>query len=151
MSIIAEYYKLGIGLRLKPGELQAIRKSCGQDIDQAFTDVLLAWLRQRYNITKYGPPTWRMLVRAVDSPAGGNNRALAMTISHKHTTDGEEVKSKPLLCHTYDVDQRCRSNFKSDKVRVVPTHYNFNSTVKQTYVASPLNCTESVTLAHCSY
>ena len=46
VSIIAEYYKLGISLHLRPGELQAIRKSCGQDIDQAFTDVLLAWLRQ---------------------------------------------------------------------------------------------------------
>ncbi len=92
-----------------------------------------------------------MLVRAVDSPAGRNNHALAMTISHKHTTDGEEVKSKPLLCHTYDVDQRRCLNFKSDKVHVVPMHYNFSSIVKQTYVASPLNCTGSVMLAHCSY
>ena len=46
VSITAEYYKFGIGLRLKSGELQAIRKSCGQDIDQAFADVLLVWLRQ---------------------------------------------------------------------------------------------------------
>ncbi len=88
VSIIAEYYKLGIGLRLKPGELQAIRKSCGQDIDQAFTDVLLAWLRQQYDTAKYGPPTWRMLVRAVD----GNNHALAMTIGCNHTTDGKGCK-----------------------------------------------------------
>ncbi len=88
------------------GDKTKIRKSCGQDIDQAFTDVLLAWLRQRYNVTKYGPPTWHMLMGAVDSPAGGNNHALALTISHNHTTNGEEVKSKHLLCHTYDVDQR---------------------------------------------
>ena len=46
VSVTAEYYKFGISLLLKPGELQAIRKSCGQDIDQAFADVLLAWLRQ---------------------------------------------------------------------------------------------------------
>ena len=26
------------------------------------------------------------------------------------------------LCHTYDVDQRRRSNFKSNKVRPLPTH-----------------------------
>ena len=93
MSIVAEYYKLGIGLRLKPGELQAIRKSCGQDIDQAFTDVLLAWLRQRYDVVKYGPPTWRMLVKAVDSPAGGNNHALALTISHNHSINGKGCKA----------------------------------------------------------
>ena len=93
VSITAEYYKLGIGLRLKLGELQAICKSRGQDIDQAFTDVLLAWLRQRYDIAKYGPPTWRMLVKAVDSPAGGNNHTLAMTISHNHAISGKGHKS----------------------------------------------------------
>ena len=92
VSITAEYYKFGLGLYLKPGELQAIRKSCGQDVDQAFTDVLLAWLRQRYNVTRFGPPTWRMLVRAVDSPAGGNNPALALTIADNHVIDGERCK-----------------------------------------------------------
>ena len=38
---------------------------------------------------KYGPPTWHMLVKAVDSPAGGNNRALALTISHNHAVSGK--------------------------------------------------------------
>ena len=90
VSITAEYYKFGLGLCLKPGELQAIRKSCGQDVDQAFTDVLLAWLRQRYDVAKYGPPTWRMLVRAVDSPVGGNNPALALTIGGNHAISGKE-------------------------------------------------------------
>ena len=93
MSITSEYFKLGIGLRLKPGELQAIYKSHGQDIDQAFIDVLLAWLRQRYNIAEYGPPTWRMLVKAVDSPVGGNNHALAMTISRNHAVNGKGCKA----------------------------------------------------------
>ena len=27
-----------------------------------------------------------------------------------------------LLCHTYDVDQRCCSNFESDKLHALPTH-----------------------------
>ena len=98
MSITAEYYKLGIGLRLKLGELQAICKSRGQDVDQAFTDVLLAWLRQRYNVAKYGPPTWRMLVKAIDSPAGGNNHALAVTISCNHAVSGKGFVLKA-LCH----------------------------------------------------
>ena len=99
VSISAEYYKLGIGLGLKPGELQAICKSRGQDVDQAFTDVLLAWLRQRYNVAKYGSPTWRMLVKAVDSPAGGNNHALALTISHKHAVIGKGLTIS-IICIT---------------------------------------------------
>ncbi len=88
MSIAAEYYTLGIGLRLKVGELQTIFNSFGQNVRRAFTDVLLAWLRQQYDTAKYGPPTWRMLVRAVD----GNNHALAMTISRNHTTEGKGCK-----------------------------------------------------------
>ena len=99
VSITAEYYKFGIGLHLKPGELQAIRKSCGQDIDQAFIDVLVAWLRQRYDVAKYGPPTWRMLVKAVDSPAGGNNHALALTISHNHAISGNGLTIS-IICIT---------------------------------------------------
>ena len=45
--------------------------------------VLIKWLKKSYNVGKYGPSTWRMLVKAVDSPAGGNNRALPETIAEK--------------------------------------------------------------------
>ena len=67
-------------------ELDAIRKGFPQDMDQAFTEVLLVWLRHRYNVEKYGLPTWRRLVQAVDSPAGGNNHALAMVIASHYPT-----------------------------------------------------------------
>ena len=48
------------------------------------------WLRQSYNIEKYGPPTWRKLVEAVGSPTGGNNRALAKGIASRHPWRPEE-------------------------------------------------------------
>ena len=88
-SICAGYYELGLGLRLPPAELQTICKSCGQNVKQAFTDVLLAWLRQQYNVNKFGPPTWRALVKAVNNSAGGNNPALAKGIADKHPLNGE--------------------------------------------------------------
>ena len=74
------YYELGIELGLPPQELQ--NKTVGNPL----ADVLLAWLSQRYDTERYGVPTWRRLVEAVDNPAGGNNHELAKTIASKHPT-----------------------------------------------------------------
>ena len=71
-------------LGLPSGELQTIRQTNLQNIAQAFTEVLLTWLKQLYNVEKYGPPTWQRLVEAVGSPFGGNDHALAMRIAEKH-------------------------------------------------------------------
>lgn len=84
VNIQSSYYQFGIELGLPLREMEAIKKAFQLDIAQAFTEVLTIWLRHRYNIEKYGPPTWRRLVEAVDSPAGGNNHALAKTIAEHH-------------------------------------------------------------------
>ena len=84
VSIKAKYYQLGVELGLLPGELDAIRVEDPQNVDQKFTDVILRWLRQHYDVARFGGPTWRRLVEAVDSPAGGNNHALAVNIALKH-------------------------------------------------------------------
>ena len=78
------YYQLGTYLGLPQREVEGVRMTYNTNINQAFIEVLLAWLRQRYNVEKYGPPTWRRLVEAVDNPAGGNNHALAKTIADHH-------------------------------------------------------------------
>ena len=44
----------------------------------------VTWLQGSYNVQKFGPPTWRMLVKAVDSPAGGNDHNLAKKIASNH-------------------------------------------------------------------
>ncbi len=85
VTIKANYYQLGIGLGLPPGELLAIHREA-QHVDQGLTRVLLAWLR---NVGVCVPPTWRGLVKAVDSPAGANNPALAMAIAVKHSIAGK--------------------------------------------------------------
>ena len=84
VSIKAKYYQLGVELGLLPGELDAIKKEDPQDVDQVFTKVILRWLRQHYDVARFGGPTWRRLVEAVDSPAGGKNHALAVKIALKH-------------------------------------------------------------------
>ena len=75
-------------LGLRPSDLDAIHR--GNDLDRAFTTIILMWLRQNYDVHKHGPPTWRNLVEAVDDPAGGNNHALAMSIADKHSDTGKQ-------------------------------------------------------------
>lgn len=84
ITINASYYSFGGALGLSPTELNTIKLACGQNPKQGLNDVTLAWLHQKYNTEKYGPPTWRRLVEAVDDPAGGDNHALAKTIASRH-------------------------------------------------------------------
>ena len=97
VSIQSNYYQFGIELGLPLREMDAIQNAFRQDIPQAFTEVLKVFLKHRYNIQKYGPPTWRKLVEAVDSPAGGNNHALAKKIAkdHHHPVNNGRGKDHP--------------------------------------------------------
>ena len=70
-----------MGLRLKPKDVQSIDK---EDPSRALSKVVEMWLQQQYNVQRHGPPTWQMLVKAVDSPAGGNDHTLAKKIASKH-------------------------------------------------------------------
>ena len=85
LSLTPDYFRFGIGLGLPPQELEKIRRNFVQDVDQSFTEVLLVWLRHRYDVERHGLPTWRRLVEAVDSPVGGNNHALAKAIASHHS------------------------------------------------------------------
>lgn len=86
MSIKLVYYSLGRSLRLQLSDLKAIREACTNEFDteQALEDVLLLWLQQKYDVGRFGQPTWKMLVEAVDKKSGGNNHDLAKQIASNH-------------------------------------------------------------------
>ena len=46
------------------------------------------WLKRNYDVGKFGEPTWRRLVEAVSSPAGGANMALARDMARRHKAGG---------------------------------------------------------------
>ena len=94
------YCQFGIYLGLPQREYNAIQTAFRDDVNRAFSEVLLAWLKHRYNIEKYGPPTWRRLVEAVDSPAGGNNHALAKKIAGHHPSENLASESDHALATT---------------------------------------------------
>ena len=80
ISIQSRFYALGRSLRLDISKLRAIRDSGSSESD-ALEDVLLLWLDKKYEV---GPPTWRMLVVAVDKKTGGDDHELAEKIASRH-------------------------------------------------------------------
>ena len=87
LPIKSVYFALGRSLRLETADLKSIRASESDD-EQALSDTLELWLQQKYNTKRFGPPTWRMLVEAVDRKGGGNNRELAKEIASNHPVTG---------------------------------------------------------------
>ena len=82
----SSYYALGRGLGLPVDILESIQRQYeSTDLGQALNEVLLAWLRQRYNTEELGRPTWQMLVRAIADQGGLNDPALAREIASRHT------------------------------------------------------------------
>ena len=63
-----------------------LRKICGEHSSEsdALEDVLLLWLNREYDVKKHGPPTWQVLVEAVDRKGGGDNHELAKKIASNH-------------------------------------------------------------------
>ena len=81
---------------MKIADLRKIRDEHPSDSD-ALEDVLLLWLNQKYDEKKHGPPTWRMLVEAVNSKSGGDNQELAKQIGLNHPA------GSILLAHYYNM------------------------------------------------
>ena len=84
------YYDFGMSLWLRPTELDSIESSYQQNPKRALTKVVTAWLQKHYNVDKFGPPTWQMLVKGVHSPAGGNDYTLAKKIASNHPASASE-------------------------------------------------------------
>ena len=85
-TLAPNYYKLGVGLGLPVTELNKVKKGYSQDLDQAFSEILLIWLRHSYDTHRHGAPTWQRLVEAIDNPAACNSHALAIKIASNHPT-----------------------------------------------------------------
>ena len=76
-------YRIGAWLKLSQVQLDVIRtQSAGRT--EAMEKIISSWLRGKYNTEMFGPPTWKMLVKAVGASTGGNNMALAEKIAKAH-------------------------------------------------------------------
>ena len=80
----ARFYFLGSALGLPASTLDKIRNDNPHDSELALLQVINTWLAQQFNTERFGAPSWRKLVCAVASPAGGNNHLLANEIADDH-------------------------------------------------------------------
>ena len=83
--VTARWKAVGIALGLKPDSLDTAQ---GGEPHQYLTLMVTEWLKRNYNVKKFGEPTWRKLVEAVDSPAGGSNTALSVDRARRHKAGG---------------------------------------------------------------
>ena len=84
VSLAGSWSSMCLTLGLLPSDQSAIATAHPGNPHDCLQAVIVKWLRKGYNYQRHGPPTWRMLVKAVGDPAGGNNSALAETIANKY-------------------------------------------------------------------
>ena len=105
LPIKSVYFALGQSLRLQAADLRSIKEKYPNESDdrEALSDILELWLQKKYKFEKFGTPTWRMLVEAVDRKAGGNNHDLAKEIASDHPAAGIMNNSNFIvyLSHNY--------------------------------------------------
>ncbi len=80
-DVQSRFYEIGTQLHLKT--LEAIKNRSTTDTI-AMGAVIEEWLKGNYNTVRFGHPTWKMLVKVVANPNGGNNNSLAMKIASEH-------------------------------------------------------------------
>ena len=84
LDLAHKWESIGMALRLKPALLSRIQADHPTDVIACLTKALTEWVNKSYNISRFGPPSWKLLVAAVANPAGGNNRDLAERIAQKY-------------------------------------------------------------------
>ena len=84
LNVAHNWRCVGEALRLHPDLLSRIQANHPADVKDCLSAVLTEWLKKAYNTTRFGPPSWQLLVAAVADPAGGNDRALAERIALKY-------------------------------------------------------------------
>ena len=83
LNVAYKWKGVGGALRLHPDLLNTIQADHPTNVKECLSAVLTEWLKKNYNTSRYGPPSWKLLVAAVANPAGGNDCALAEQIAKK--------------------------------------------------------------------
>lgn len=84
-TLSAKWSNICFALKLPISHEETIRSEThGENSAHCLRMVLIRWLQKSYNVERHGCPTWKMLVQAISSPAGGNDCALAETIAKAH-------------------------------------------------------------------
>ena len=84
LDIAHKWKDFGGALRIAAHLLDQIEKESGANVQNSLKRVLTLLLKQNYDFTKHGYPTWKKIIEAIFHRAGGSNPALAMKIAKNH-------------------------------------------------------------------
>ena len=85
MSVAAKWEEIGRGFGIEPGRLEQIQSNNPGDCKKCLSGVLTCWLRRNYDVSRFGEPTWHIVVKVVARPVAGDNCALALDIAGRHS------------------------------------------------------------------
>ena len=78
--LAADWAKLARYLHLRNDDIKIIKKNNPGDVQECLSDTMALWLKENYNTTKFGHPSWRTLITAVEKI----DMALAKEIANQH-------------------------------------------------------------------
>ena len=78
--LAANWDRLAIKLHLSNGDIEVIRKKTPGDDQACLNNTMELWLKENYNTTRFGDPSWKTLVKAV----ARMDKALAKEIANEH-------------------------------------------------------------------
>ena len=114
-TIRSSYYSFGQSLNLERTGLQVIhdRYPKESDAELALEDVLLLWLKRKYNVEKHGQPTWRMVIKAVNEMCNGSYHELAKKMASNHQT------GRPFMLHTVYIVEKFGEVFMNSPIQII--------------------------------
>ena len=74
-TLAADWDKFALELHLKYDTIKVIKKDNPGDSRACLTEAMSQWLKENYNTARFGVPSWRTLVTAV--------QAIDMALAHK--------------------------------------------------------------------
>ena len=98
-DVAPNWEPIGSLLGIHGDTLTAISNDNSTSADKCLIDMVTCWLQHNYDTSRHGLPTWERLVQVIDSPTGGNNATLALTIAQQHN-----VSIQPIYVHVAQTD-----------------------------------------------
>jgi hypothetical protein len=62
---VAKYAEIGRNFGLVPSTIESIRENHPGDNSKALQDVIITWIQQDFNTTRFGLPSWRKVVEVI--------------------------------------------------------------------------------------
>ena len=84
VPIQAKWEDFALQLGILFNKIKTIKLRNNGEPATCLNEVLGEWVNVEYDTKKHGHPCWRKLCEATASPAGGNNKALALNIAERH-------------------------------------------------------------------